>query len=101
MARKVVSRKAMREEVEAAEAAGITPKKKATKRKTAKRKSRAKEAVPPPKKLVWTVRNQAGRIVATYEYHEKAEADKKAKSLGKDGKTPHFVQRDRLIIEQE
>ena len=99
MARKVVNRKALREEVEAAEAAGVTEKK-TTKRKTAKRKSRAKEAVEPPKKLVWTVRNQAGRVVATFEYHDKQAADSKAEALSKDGKTPHFVQRDRLVIEE-
>lgn len=93
MARKVKSRLALREEAEAAERAGATKKKPAAK-KTPTRKARKKRDVSEVRfKLFWGVFNQSLKRVALYEFNEKKEADKKAKDLSKDGKTPHFVQK--------
>jgi len=89
MARKVVSRKAKRDEADAAEAAGLNAPKK--KKKATKRKSRSKTAVDVPKKLFWGVFNQSLKRVATYEFNQKKHAVKKAEELNK--KSPHFVQK--------
>lgn len=99
MARKVVSRKALREEAEAAEAAEkAAPKKK---KKAAKRKSRAKEPAEVRMKLFWGVFNQSLKRVALYEYSQKKQAEEKAKSLSKDdGKSQHFVQKVKEVIEE-
>ena len=111
MARKVVSRKALREEVEAAEraeTAGInteetkteqisTEDKKAAKPK-AKRKSRTAEPKVVRVKLYWHVVNQSMKPVAKFEYHQKAAAEKKAEDLSQGGKTPHFLHKHREEI---
>ena len=85
MARKIVSRKELRAEVEAAEAAEAAekleesgaPKKKA-KKKAAKRKSRAKkkEPVEVRMKLFWGVFSQSLKRVALYEFSQKKQAEK-------------------------
>ena len=99
MARKVVSRKALREEAESAEAAEkAVPKKK---KKKAKRKSRAKVPVEVRQKLFWGVFNQSLKRVALYEYSQKKQAEEKAKSLTKDdGKSQHFEQKVKEVIEE-
>ncbi len=89
MARKVVNRKELRAEAEAAERAGV--KKKAVKKKAAPRKSRKKVAADVQMKAFWGVFNQSLKRVALYEYSQKKQAEKKAQDLSKDGKTPHFV----------
>jgi uncharacterized protein YcfL len=89
MARKVVNRKVLREEVEAAERqAGEAAAKKST---PAKRKSRAKEPVEVRLKVYWGVFNQALKRVALYEFHHKKQAEEKAKALSESTKIPHFV----------
>jgi hypothetical protein len=104
MARKIVNRKALREEVEAAErSAAATDKpadeKKAVKKKAAKRKSRSAEAKVVRVKLFWLVVNQSGKQVGTkFEYHQKAVAQKKADELSQGGKSPHWVQKHREPI---
>jgi hypothetical protein len=102
MARKVISRKALREEVEAAERneaeAAQTGEKKAAKPKAAKRKSRAAEAKVVRVKLFWHVVNQSMKPVAKFEYHQKAAAEKKAEDLSQGGKTPHFLHKHREEI---
>lgn len=104
MARKVVSRKALREEVEAAEAAEKAaggPKKKAVKKKAAPRKARKKkEAAEIRVKLFYGVFNQSLKRVALFEFNQKKQAEKKAVDLSKDGKTPHFVQKVKEAIEE-
>ncbi len=103
MARKVVNRKALREEVEAAEKAGITAPKKKKKARTTKKKTtsraKAKDAVDVRKKVFWGVFNQSLKRVATFEFNEKKEAEKKAKALSQSGKSPHFVQKIKEEIE--
>jgi hypothetical protein len=102
MARKVVSRRALRDEADAAEAAEkeAPKKKKKAKRKT-KRKSRTKEAVEVRKKLYWGVYSQSMKRVALYEFSQKEAAEQKAEDLGKGGKSPHFVQRVKEEIIEE
>ena len=41
-----------------------------------------------------------GKRVALYEFSEKKEADKKAKELTASGKSPHFVQPVKEVIEE-
>jgi len=101
MARKTVNRKALREEVEAAEAAGKTKKKKTAKRKTAKRKTKKKDPSDIRLKAYWGVFNQAMKQVAIFEYHEKKEAEKKAETLNSSGKSPHYVKKVKKEIEEQ
>jgi hypothetical protein len=98
MARKVVNRKELRAEVEAAERAGLDVEKPV--KKPAKRKSRAKVAVVVRMKLFWGVFNQSLKRVALYDFSQRKQAEKKADDLTKSAKTPHFVQRVKEAIEE-
>lgn len=101
MARKVVNRKELRREsdaAEAAEASGATVKSPA-KKAPAKRKSRAKTAKEVRLKAFWGVFNQSMKRVALFEYSERKAADKKAAELSTSQKTPHFVQPVKEVIE--
>lgn len=93
MARKTI--KDLRREHEAAEKMGADSpakdKKKAAKTPT-KRKSRAKSAKEVRLKAFWGVYNQSLKRVASFEYSERKQADKKAAELNAAQKTPHFVQ---------
>jgi hypothetical protein len=105
MARKILNRKELREESDAAERSAKTKKKavKATgevKKKATKRKSRAKSAKEVRLKAFWGVFNQAMKRVALYEYSQRKQADKKAADLSTSAKTPHFVQPVKEIIEE-
>jgi hypothetical protein len=101
MARKVVNRKELRAQAEAAEARGKP--KKAAKEKPAKEKKEkaAKEKKPAVKKpsrkkvakvsrmkAYWGVFNQAMKRLAMFEYADKKAAEKKAAELGAN----HFIQ---------
>jgi hypothetical protein len=95
MARKVLNRKELRAQGDAAEAAGEVEekpaKKTAAKRPTA-RKSRAKTAKAlSPMKAYWGVHNQTGKVVVVFEYSEQKQAEKKATELNASQKTPHYV----------
>jgi hypothetical protein len=96
MARKVVNRKELRRESEAAEQAGIETK--PAKKAPAKRKSRAKTAKEVRLKAFWGVFNQSMKRVALFEYSERKQADKKAAELSASQKTPHFVQPVKEVI---
>ncbi len=102
MARKVVNRKALREETEAAERSESEEtkpeEKKTAKPKATKRKSRTAEPKVIRVKLYWHVVNQAMKPVAKFEYHQKAAAQKKADDLSQGGKTPHFLHKHREEI---
>jgi hypothetical protein len=93
MARKVVNRKQLRDEAEAAEKAGKAAgtETKAPKKAAPKRKSRAKEPVEIRMKIFWGVYNQAMKLVAKYDYAQRKAADQKAEALSSGGKSPHFV----------
>jgi hypothetical protein len=105
MARRVVNRKELRAQAEAAEAqeAASTRRKKAARKKagtTTKRKS--KMAVDVRMKLYWGVFSQNLKRVAVFEFDQKDEAVKKAEELGKGGKSPHFVQKVKEeVVESE
>ena len=103
MARKIVNRKELRAEAEAAEKAEKAegPKKKKAKKKAAKRKSRAKKAVDIRMKLYWGVFSQSLKRVALYEFSQKKQAEQKALDMNKTGKSPHFVQKVKEAIEEE
>ena len=100
MARKVVNRRELREEAEAAEKLGATKKKATTKKKTTTRKSRAKSAKEVRLKAFWGVYSQSLTPVAMFEYAQKKEADKKAKELTESKKSPHFVQMFKKVIDE-
>ncbi len=101
MARKVLNRKELREESDAAERAEVEKKTvKTAKRKPAKRKSRAKVVKEVRLKAFWGVFNQSLRRVALFEYAQRDEADSKAKDLSESQKTPHFVQLVKEVIEE-
>jgi len=102
MARKVVSRKEKRAEVEAAERAGKTKKKTPAKKKAAPRKSRSKSAAEVRLKAYWGVFNQSLKRVALYEYADKKKAEKRAQELSESGsKTPHFVQPVKEAVQEK
>jgi len=100
MARKVVNRKELREEAEAAERLGTTKKKKKAAKKKTTRKSRAKTAKEVRLKAFWGVFSQSLTPVAMFEYAQRKEADKKAKELSESKKSPHFVQIVKKVIEE-
>ena len=96
MARKVVNRKELRAEAEAAEALGKGDEaegKVKGKKAPAKRKSRAKTAEPTRMKLFWGVYNQSMKRVALYDFTQRKQAEVKAQELSASGKSPHFVQK--------
>lgn len=97
MARKVVSRKEKRAEAEAAEKMDAE---KGTKKKApTKRKSRAKATKEVRLKAFWGVFNQSLKRIALYDYSQKKEAQAKAEELSASGKSPHFVQPVKEVIE--
>ena len=111
MARKILNRKDLRNEADAAErveaegeAKGESKgKTKAVKEKKApvKRKSRAKVAKEVRLKAFWGVFNQTLRRISLFEYSQRAEADKKAAELSESQKNLHFVQLVKEQIEEE
>ena len=100
MARKILNRKELREENDAAEK-GKAAAKTAVKKKTpVKRKSRAKVAKEVRLKAFWGVFNQSLRRISLFEHSQRAEADKKASALSESQKNPHFVQLVKEVIEE-
>ena len=113
MARKVVNRKELRAEAEAAEALGKAAgegaapaeakgkkaaKPKAEKKPAAKRKSRAKSQEPDRLRLFWGVFNQSLKRVALFDFTQEKAARAKATELSSSGKSPHFVQKVKEAI---
>jgi hypothetical protein len=106
MARKVVNRKELRAEAEAAEAlAGATEaeggkktKAKAEKKAPVKRKSRSKTAEPERRKLFWGVFNQSAKRVALFDFSQRKAAEAKAGELTASGKNQHFVMKVKEAI---
>jgi len=104
MARKVVNRKELRAEAEAAEAlekaAGGEGKKKAKAEKKApvKRKSRSKTAEPERRKLFWGVFNQSAKRIALFDFSQRKAAEAKAGELTASGKNQHFVMKVKEAI---
>lgn len=108
MARKVVNRKELRAQVEAAEARGKTksaakdkaatekkakePKKTAEKKVAAKKTVRKKTAKEARLKAYWGVFNSAMKRLALFEYADRKAADKKVAELIGSSRAHHFVQ---------
>ncbi len=104
MARKVLNRKELRAANDAAEASETeegegAPPKKAAKKATV-RKSRAKVVKEVRLKAFWDVLNQSMKRVARFEYSERKNADKKAAEMTAAGKSQHFVQLVKEVIEE-
>lgn len=105
MARKILNRKELRNEndaAEAAEKAGKAEKKEPAAKKKApvKRKVRTKVAKEVRLKAFWGVFNQSLRRIGLFEYSQRTEADAKAAELTESQKTPHFVQLVKEVIEE-
>ncbi len=113
MARKILNRKELREENDAAgrleaedegeedlgtEAKKVEEKKPA--KKPAKRKSRVKANKEVRLKAFWGVFSQSLSQVAQYEYGQRDEAVKRASDLTESRKSPHFVQLVKKVIEE-
>lgn len=108
MARKVVNRKELRAQAEAAEARGKTksaakekgtaekkakePKKAAEKKVGAKKTVRKKTAKEARLKAYWGVFNSAMKRLALFEYADRKAADKKVAELIASSRAHHFVQ---------
>jgi len=112
MARKILNRKELREEVEAVQRkeAGEElevekkpaeeAKEKAAPKKTIRRKSRVKASKEVRLKAFWGVFSQSLNQVAQFEYDRREEAAKKARELSDSRKSPHFVQLVKKVIEE-
>ncbi|MFM7244023.1 MAG: hypothetical protein ACKO40_07590 [Planctomycetaceae bacterium] len=108
MARKVVNRKELRAQADAAEARGKTKagskekaaKEKAPKEKKAKEPKKAGEKKPSRKKVAkearmkayWGVFNSGMKRLALFEYADKKAAEKKVLELVGSSRAHHFVQ---------
>ena len=68
-------------------------------KKTPAKRSRSRSAKEIRLKAFWGVFNQSLRRVALFEFNERKQADKKAQELTKSGKSPHFVQPVKEVIE--
>jgi hypothetical protein len=100
MARKILNRKELRKESDAADGAKAAAKEAAPKKVPAKRKSRAKAAKEVRLKAFWGVFNQSMRRISLFEYSQEKEARKKAGELSESQKSPHFVQLVKEVIEE-
>jgi hypothetical protein len=100
MARKILNRKELRVNADAAERIEGETKKTAAKKPAVKRKSRAKVAKEVRLKAFWGVFNQSLRRISLFEYTQRKEADKKAAELTESQKSPHFVQLVKEVIEE-
>jgi hypothetical protein len=102
MARKILNRKELRKESDAAEGRESEKGAKAAapKKTPVKRKSRAKAAKEVRLKAFWGVFNQSMRRITVFEYSQEKEARKKAEELTESQKSPHFVQLVKEVIEE-
>lgn len=102
MARKVLNRKELREEAEAAERMQSEEKSAAEqkKKKPAARRSRAKVAKEVRLKAYWGVFSQSLNPVVLFEYSQRKQAQKRAEELSQSRKSPHFVQLVKKVIEE-
>ena len=116
MARKVVNRKELRAQADAAEARAKTTKKaakdkpakdkkekvaKEPKKPAAKKASRKKVAKEVRMKAYWGVFNPSMKRLVLFEYADKKAADKKAADLTASSRSQHFVQLVKEAITEE
>lgn len=123
MARRILNRRELREESDAAErteadrveavddeeevdeAEDEAPEEeeveeKPVKKPPAKRKSRSKANKEVRLKAFWGVFSQSLAQVSQFEYNQRAEAQQKADELSESRKSPHFVQLVKKVIEE-
>ena len=112
MARKILNRRELREEVEASERVEGAEKlgqpevqqeegeKSKSAKKPAKRKARVKTVKEVRLKAFWGVFSQSLNQVTQFEYSQRAEADKRAAELTESRKNPQFVQLVKKVIEE-
>jgi hypothetical protein len=99
MAKKILNRKELRAQSDSA--AATAEEAKPAKKAPVKRKSRSKKAAKEVRlKAFWGVFNQSMKCVTKFEYNERKYADKKAAELTSGGKSPHFVQLLKEVIEE-
>lgn len=93
MARRPLNRRELRAQAEAAEALGVPLGDDSGRRRSRSEGPalRPKPAAAPRTRVVWTVCDVGGRVVETFEYAKKAEAESKAAALKAAGKGAHFV----------
>lgn len=90
MARRIVDRRELRAQAEAAEKLGIGSSEKSKRARSAE-PARSTPDVAVRMRVVWGVCDVGGRTVATFPYPEKAAAEELAAALKKKGKGLHFV----------
>ena len=111
MARRILNRKELREEVEAQERVeggehvGVeedtaAEEKKKPAAKPVRRKARAKPSKEVRLKAFWGVFSQTLNQVGQFEHGQREEAVKKAQELSESRKSPHFVQLVKKVIEE-
>lgn len=114
MARRILNRRELRAAAEAAERIeeeeldfddeeeedSEEREKPAKKKAAAPRKTRAKEIKDVRLKAFWAVFNQTMKRVALFEYHQRDQAEKKAKEMSESQGTPHFVQLVKEVINE-
>ena len=102
MARKIINRKQLRDEVAAADKADASaPKDEKKKAKPATKRKSRKEPAEVRMMLYWGVYNQSLKRVAKYEFNQKKQAEQKAAELSANGKSPHFVQKVKEPVVEE
>lgn len=97
-AKKAPAKKAAAKKAPAKKAGDGEGAKAATKKRPAKKRTRAAKQV--RLKAFWGVFNQSLKRVALFDFNEKKQAEKKAAELTKGGKSPHFVQPVKEMIDE-
>ncbi|HIQ21680.1 MAG TPA: hypothetical protein EYH34_10660 [Planctomycetes bacterium] len=99
---KVVNRKQLREEAEAAQQrdAGLGGTNTPAPAKSTAKKTRSKAPKNVRLKAFWGVFSQSLTAVALFEYSQREQAEKKAEHLTQSKKAPHFVQLVKRVIEE-
>jgi len=109
MARKILNRRELREDSDAAERGESVSKagsekvgdeEAAKKAPTRLRKGRTKAPKEVRLKAFWGVFSQSLTQVAQYEYGQRQDADRRAAELSESKKSPHFVQLVKKVIEE-
>ncbi|MGQ9574403.1 MAG: hypothetical protein ACUVUC_03730 [Thermoguttaceae bacterium] len=107
MARKILNRKELREQTEAAgqllaepDPSEQPPDQAGPLKRPPRRKVRIKPVKEVRLKAFWGVFTQSLNQVAQFEYSQREEAAKRAAELSESRKTPHFVQLVKRVIEQ-
>jgi len=102
MARRPLSRRDLRAQVEAAEARGIPLGDDPGRRSRSRSETpalRPRPAAAPRTRVVWAVCDVGGRVVERFEYAAKAEAEARVAALKAAGKGAHFVRSVKEPIE--